>query len=187
MQTEIADSSRNKLLAQQGMFPAAADGFCQNQAASYYRARYYDALAGRFVSEDPIGFAGSGPNFYAYVENDPANHRDPFGLCQANNSAPPPCILYFFKQVYNHANPFSPDISTAAGEGVGYSYSAVQYNKYLQFVSAKYSNVFRTRVLGRATQAIGRGAIVGALTTLVVAEGEALVDEIRAFQAGECQ
>jgi hypothetical protein len=95
--------------------------------------------------------------------------------------------MYFFKQLYNHANPFSLYISTAAGEGAGYAYSAVQYNKYLKFVSAKYSNVFRARALGRATQAIGRGAIVGALTNLVIAEGEALVDEIHAFQAGECQ
>jgi RHS repeat-associated protein len=29
----------------------------------YYRARYYDQTAGRFLSEDPIGFNGDGPNF----------------------------------------------------------------------------------------------------------------------------
>jgi len=45
----------------------------------YYRARYYDSKAGRFVSADPIGFFG-GINFYAYVENDPVNHGDPTGL-----------------------------------------------------------------------------------------------------------
>jgi len=28
-----------------------------NPQASYYRARYYDTVAGRFVSEDLIGFA----------------------------------------------------------------------------------------------------------------------------------
>ncbi|MCU0293268.1 MAG: hypothetical protein MUF10_14965, partial [Thermoanaerobaculaceae bacterium] len=31
----------------------------------YYRARYLDPKVGRFISEDPIGFAG-GVNFYAY-------------------------------------------------------------------------------------------------------------------------
>jgi RHS repeat-associated protein len=36
----------------------------------YYRARYYDPLIGRFVSEDPIGFMGGG-NFYAYAGDDP--------------------------------------------------------------------------------------------------------------------
>ena len=30
-----------------------------NQRASNYRARYYDSNAGRFVSEDPIGFTYS--------------------------------------------------------------------------------------------------------------------------------
>ena len=38
--------------------------------ASYYRARYYDPTAGRFLSEDPTGFM-AGMNFYAYVTNNP--------------------------------------------------------------------------------------------------------------------
>jgi RHS repeat-associated protein len=50
--------------------------------ASYYRARYYDTTAGRFISEDSIGFAGSGSNFYAYVGNNPTDFTDPFGLAQ---------------------------------------------------------------------------------------------------------
>src|SRR6266705_1185201 len=37
----------------------------------YYRARYYDQTVGRFLSEDPIRFAG-GLNFFAYVSNNPA-------------------------------------------------------------------------------------------------------------------
>ena len=45
----------------------------------YYRARYYCPDMGRFISEDPIGFAGSG-NFYSYSINNPTNRRDPFGL-----------------------------------------------------------------------------------------------------------
>ena len=47
----------------------------------YYRARYYDPSIGKFISEDPIGFEGSGPNFYAYVRNNPIVYRDPTGLC----------------------------------------------------------------------------------------------------------
>ena len=46
----------------------------------YYRARYYDPLPGRFISEDPSRFRGNGPNFYAYVGNDPVRFSDPFGL-----------------------------------------------------------------------------------------------------------
>lgn len=45
----------------------------------YYRARYYDPTTYRFLSEDPIGFAG-GLNVYAYVWNDPVNWVDPYGL-----------------------------------------------------------------------------------------------------------
>jgi len=46
----------------------------------YMRARYYDAQVGRFISEDPIGFAG-GLNLYAYVGGNPVNVVDPSGLC----------------------------------------------------------------------------------------------------------
>ena len=45
----------------------------------YYRARYYDPSAGRFVSEDPVQFGG-GINFYAYVFNKPINFSDLSGL-----------------------------------------------------------------------------------------------------------
>jgi len=45
----------------------------------YLQQRYYDSAIGRFVSEDPIGHTG-GLNLYRYVENDPINGVDPFGL-----------------------------------------------------------------------------------------------------------
>jgi RHS repeat-associated protein len=60
----------------------------------YYRARYYSPEMGKFISEDPIGFA-AGSNFYAYSDsvgkppfdtnlysyalNSPTNHVDPTG------------------------------------------------------------------------------------------------------------
>lgn len=44
----------------------------------FYRARYYNPLLGRFISEDPVRPDGT-PNFYAYVGNDPVNFIDPFG------------------------------------------------------------------------------------------------------------
>jgi RHS repeat-associated protein len=46
----------------------------------YYRARYYDASTGRFISKDPIGFAGGDTNLYRYVGNNPINWIDPMGL-----------------------------------------------------------------------------------------------------------
>jgi len=46
----------------------------------YYRARYYDPQTQRFLSKDPIGFAGGDFNLYRYVLNDPVNMIDPLGL-----------------------------------------------------------------------------------------------------------
>lgn len=44
----------------------------------YYRARYYDPVLKRFVSEDPIALE-AGPNFYTYVDGDPVSVIDPEG------------------------------------------------------------------------------------------------------------
>ena len=46
----------------------------------YYRARMYDPKLGRFISEDPIGFAGGDVNLFGYVGNAPIHSRDPLGL-----------------------------------------------------------------------------------------------------------
>jgi RHS repeat-associated protein len=51
----------------------------------FYRARWYDANIGRFVSEDPIGSVG-GINFFVYVENNPINFTDHTGLLPELNS-----------------------------------------------------------------------------------------------------
>ena len=68
---------------------------------AYYRARYYDPKVGRFISEDPIGFAG-GINLYNYVGGAAPNATDPFGLVKMTTNqnanvvpdprtAQPPC------------------------------------------------------------------------------------------------
>lgn len=45
----------------------------------YYRARYYDPTAGRFISEDPLGIASGDTNFYRYAANNPVHVTDPTG------------------------------------------------------------------------------------------------------------
>jgi RHS repeat-associated protein len=46
----------------------------------YYRARYYHPELQRFISEDPLGFSGSGVNYFTYVANNSINFTDPLGL-----------------------------------------------------------------------------------------------------------
>ncbi|RFC40788.1 MAG: RHS repeat-associated core domain-containing protein [Candidatus Nitrotoga sp. CP45] len=42
----------------------------------YYKVKWYSPTMGRFLETDPIGYA-DGVNWYAYVGNNPVNHRDP--------------------------------------------------------------------------------------------------------------
>ena len=50
--------------------------------------RWYDPGVGRWISEDPIGFAAGDPNLYRYVGNSVADSVDPDGL--AKNRLPDP-------------------------------------------------------------------------------------------------
>jgi len=45
--------------------------FCDN---------YYNPVTGRWLAKDHIGFKGRDTNLYRYVNNDPVNLIDPFGL-----------------------------------------------------------------------------------------------------------
>ncbi|MFL9951612.1 RHS repeat-associated core domain-containing protein [Paraburkholderia agricolaris] len=46
----------------------------------YYRNRCYHPATGRFISEDPIGYASGQTNAYAYVGGNPVSYSDPSGL-----------------------------------------------------------------------------------------------------------
>ncbi len=45
-----------------------------------FGARDYDPSMGRWTARDPIGFAGGDSNEYVYVENNPINFVDSYGL-----------------------------------------------------------------------------------------------------------
>jgi RHS repeat-associated protein len=49
------------------------------------RARYYNPTLQRFMSEDPIQFAGGQVDLYAYVWNNPLTYTDPTGTCGVVN------------------------------------------------------------------------------------------------------
>jgi RHS repeat-associated protein len=49
----------------------------------HVRARFYDPATGRFLSEDPAGPNGNGPNLYRFVGNQPTISVDPTGLSPA--------------------------------------------------------------------------------------------------------
>lgn len=51
----------------------------------YMWNRWYDPQLGRFISRDPIGFAG-GLNLYSYSRNNPMSRVDPMGLCSENHT-----------------------------------------------------------------------------------------------------
>ncbi len=72
----------------------------------YYRARYYSPTFQRFVSQDPIGFAGGDFDLYGYVGNSPITLTDPLGLsdlyyvpsgCGCGSSSTPAELLIFDK------------------------------------------------------------------------------------------
>ncbi len=46
----------------------------------YNRARFYDPVLGRFISEDPLGYGGGDWNRYSFAWNNPKNWNDSNGL-----------------------------------------------------------------------------------------------------------
>jgi RHS repeat-associated protein len=88
----------------------------------YNRARYYDPATGRWMSQEPLGFAAGDSNLYRYVHNIPTNLTDPSGewvfviafvalLVGASTLADP--------QTPSWTPPPDPLIPTAAGLAVG--------------------------------------------------------------------
>ncbi|QDV74516.1 choice-of-anchor Q domain-containing protein [Botrimarina mediterranea] len=78
---DINDNNASVLRRELAIDAAFAGREWDADADLYYnRARWYDASQGRFISEDPAGFAGGDANLYRYAGGDSVNGRDPTGL-----------------------------------------------------------------------------------------------------------
>jgi RHS repeat-associated protein len=124
----------------------------------YYRARYYDAGVGRFISEDPIGFEAGDPNLYRYVGNSPANYTDPSGnnaLGDAYNSFLTSDVTY---DIANRADQFFAGFSDATTFGATTKIREAAYGETA--TRNHQGGLFTTgQVLGTATSiAVGAGA-----------------------------
>jgi RHS repeat-associated protein len=89
-QVTIADGSGSQIsnLAISNRYTYTGREWDEGLSLYHYRARMYDAVAGRFVSRDPIGFVGSPHLLYEFIDASPLQFTDPTGLkkndCHAN-------------------------------------------------------------------------------------------------------
>jgi RHS repeat-associated protein len=67
------------LTLQQAPIIYAGHTFDRNLNLYDMKARWYDPFSGRFLAEDPLGFAAGDANLYRYGAGDPANNIDPDG------------------------------------------------------------------------------------------------------------
>jgi RHS repeat-associated protein len=90
----------------------------------YNRARFYDPVLGRFMSQDPLGYEGGDWNFYSFAWSNPKNWNDPSGLDAAAS----------------YAGIAAVDVSVAPAEkAVGCALSSLFFSLSLDIAS--YSNV----------------------------------------------
>lgn len=126
----------------------------------YYRARYYSPTLQRFISEDPIGFAGGDPNLYAYVGNDPVNYTDASGLWPTPDSLADGFFIGL--DIYNIATGSRKDLPmnlamlgvdlialavpgvTGAGQGLKYFYAGSKRLTQAQMHSRSYQTYTKT-------------------------------------------
>ncbi len=89
----------------------------------YDHARYYNAAIGRFIGQDPEGFAGGDTDLYRYVGNaptigtDPSGMQQPPGLEQTANSPDVLDPLPVYVGMPYYTRPFFPPGGTTTGGG----------------------------------------------------------------------
>ena len=107
----------------------------------YYRSRYYDPKAGRFINKD---LSRKEMNLYAYVQNNPVNYSDPWGEATMVLSYEVPTTPAFKTEAYSgsvasYYSELSSMITRGvgseiladmllAGEGIGVDVQSIMYN-----------------------------------------------------------
>jgi len=77
---EVEDGAGNPLANPSTQYLYTGRWLDPNTGLQYNRARWYDPPVGKWLSEDPSGFAGGDYNLTRYVSNGPVNATDPSGL-----------------------------------------------------------------------------------------------------------
>ncbi|HEY4310194.1 MAG TPA: RHS repeat-associated core domain-containing protein [Pirellulales bacterium] len=78
LEASLSSGTVNAVFGFTGVFRDSLTGFQYNQYGDS-RGRWYDPETGRFLSQDPTGFAAGDANLYRYVDNSPTNFVDPTG------------------------------------------------------------------------------------------------------------
>jgi RHS repeat-associated protein len=85
---------------------------------NYFRNRFYDAVPGRFIAEDPIGFKGRDVNLYRYAQANPADYTDPHGTFIPVVYAVVATLFIYFEDVqYPTPPPPPPPPSEPSSQG----------------------------------------------------------------------
>ena len=121
----------------------------------YNRARWYDAKLGKFISADPIGFAGGDANLYRYAGNDPINSSDPTGLWETNSHA-----YSGFNSLNLNSSPSSGfSFNTSELGGVGFGLDELASNIAAQ--NSQRTQDTRSMLLSALTSRLGQSASPG--------------------------
>jgi len=125
----------------------------------YMRARYYDPKVGRFICEDPSGFAGGDVNLSNYAGGNPVNFTDPQGLCanKADQVATSTSIISFFFEAANYRS-----VGQAVVGGLGFLFDN---SSLLASITGE-----KGKSVAEATDSAGSVATVAG-TTIYGAEG----------------
>ena len=133
--TEAFGHFETRLEAVVNPYTFTAREFDPESGLHFYRARYYDPLAGHFLSEDPIGFEGADWNLYRYVYNNPTNLVDPNGLSPLSEYAKEIAVLFVIGNIilrdaldtYRYDN-LDPDCSFALSSVINVNAYVAAYN-----------------------------------------------------------